>query len=89
MINTLYNLVHAVFSVYYLLILARIFLSWIPLAKGGAITRFIYEMTEPVLGFFRRHFSFGLAMGLDFSPIFAFLALQILEVVCIRLIALL
>ncbi|MEG1537770.1 MAG: YggT family protein [Clostridiales bacterium] len=83
----LYTIVRTVFRVYYLLLLARILLSWLPIGDNP-ITRFIYELTEPFLGFFRRLIPIRIGMPIDFSPIFAFIALQIIENIVIRLILL-
>jgi YggT family protein len=73
----LYAVVRAVFYVYYLLIMARVLMSWIRVGENF-LTRFIYEMTEPVLGIFRRIFP-RLGLSLDISPIFAIIALQLIE----------
>ena len=74
----LHAIVRAVFSVYYLLIMARVLMSWIK-AGDNFLSRFIYEMTEPVLGFFRRIFPPRPGFPLDISPIFAIIALQLIE----------
>ncbi len=60
-------------------------MSWIRLGDNG-LTRFIYEMTEPVLGFFRRIIPVSPGMPLDFSPILAFIALQIVENLVLRMV---
>ncbi|HUW65706.1 MAG TPA: YggT family protein [Spirochaetia bacterium] len=68
------ELVDIVFRVYYILILARVVLSWIRHDPYHPLIRFIYEITEPVLGFFRRIIP---SMGmLDLSPLIALLALE-------------
>ncbi|MCL1975904.1 MAG: YggT family protein [Firmicutes bacterium] len=71
-------MIHTVFRVYYLLIIARVLMSWIRLGDNF-LTRFIYEMTEPVLGIFRRIFPPRPGFSLDISPIFAIIALQLIE----------
>ena len=78
MAYTLYTIIKTVFRVYYYILLARIILSWIPLGNNP-LTKFIYEVTEPVLGLFRRLIPMRPGMPIDFSPIFAFIALQIVE----------
>ena len=66
------------FYVYYLLIMVRVLMSWVR-AGDNFFTRFIFDMTEPVLGFFRRIFPPRPGFPLDVSPIFAFIALSLLE----------
>lgn len=60
-------------------------LSWISI-RENPITRFIYEVTEPVLGIFRRLLPPRPSFPVDFSPILAFIVLQLLENLILRLI---
>ena len=76
------ELVCAALSVYWLVLLIRVILSWVtmagspPAALGGLI-KVIYDLTEPVLGFFRRIIP---PMGpLDISPLIVFLLLGVLR----------
>ncbi|WP_018247282.1 YggT family protein [Orenia marismortui] len=83
----LISLVDLVFKFFYYLILARIIASWVrpPAHHEGMrkLMEFIYRFTEPILGPIRELLpSFG---GIDFSPIIAFLALQIIRDGLIRL----
>jgi len=75
--------VHAVFRVYYLLLIANVILSWIRIPYNPVV-RFIYDVTEPPLNLCRRLLRMQ-AFGLDFSPIIVFIALEFLEKVVIRL----
>ncbi len=61
------------------MIVARVILSWVAPRGGGVVGRYLYDMTEPVLGFCRRIFPFGRRIGLDFSPIIAIILLELLE----------
>lgn len=70
------------FAVYYVILLARIILSWAtmvwspPPAIAPAV-RVIYDLTEPVMGLFRRYIPpLG---GMDLSPIFIFLILGFIQ----------
>lgn len=84
-----YNFVHFAFEIYYFLILANVVLSWVAYrrgARGTAIINFIYEMTEPYLGIFRRILP-PTRFGVDFSPILAIFALYVLESLVYRLLA--
>jgi YggT family protein len=69
-------------SVYYVILFLRIILSWVtmfwspPSALSPAI-RVIYELTEPVLGLFRRYIPpIG---GLDLSPLVIFIILAFVQ----------
>ncbi|MDO8736469.1 MAG: YggT family protein, partial [Thermoleophilia bacterium] len=61
--------VNALFWIYYVLIFVRVIFSWIGLPSHGPfyeIFRFVYNVTEPYLGIFRRFIpSTG---GIDFIP---------------------
>ena len=62
------------------LILARVFLSWIPIGMNNPIIRFIYALTEPILApirnMLRKSPLGGPGMILDFSPIIAFFLIR-------------
>lgn len=63
-------------EVYTWLIFARIILSWIRINTYNPVVKFIYETTEPVLGFFRKIIP---PVGMiDFSPIAAFFVIKLL-----------
>jgi YggT family protein len=72
------EIVCILFTVYYVILLARIILSWAtmvwsPPPSVAPAVRIIYDLTEPVMGLFRRLIPpMG---GLDLSPIFVFLLL--------------
>jgi YggT family protein len=74
------DLLCSLISVYYIVLLARVFLSWFPLQPGTAmasIASVVYQLTEPVMGPVRRIIpSIGM---IDISPIVVFIGLQILQ----------
>ncbi len=73
----IYQIINVVFLVYYGLIFIRIILSFIRHNPYQPLIRFIYEVTEPWLRIFRR---FIPPVGMiDFSPVAAFFALEILR----------
>lgn len=78
--------VEALFLTYYLLIIARVLMSWFRLPSRGPlfyILKFIYDVTEPYLGLFRR---FIPAAGpMDFSPFVAIIVLMIVQNIVLRL----
>ena len=73
-------------QIYWVILIIRIILSWAtmvwsPPASIAPAVRVIYDLTEPVMGLFRRYIPpLG---GLDLSPIFIFLILGYVQsVVC-------
>ncbi len=70
--------INNIFLLFYILIFARLFLSWFPkIDRFKQPYRFIYQSTEPYLAIFRRWIP--PVRMIDFSPIAALLALQILQ----------
>jgi YggT family protein len=71
-------------TVYWVILLARILLSWFPAPSSGLLRRaveLVYDVTEPVLRPLR-----GLlppirlgAVALDLSPIIVFVVIQVLQ----------
>lgn len=66
------------FELIYILILVRIILSWVRPNPGNTLVGILNTLTEPILEPFKR-LSHRLNIGggmIDFSPIFAILAIQ-------------
>lgn len=83
MSNQLISIVRTAFDVMSWLIIGRVLLSWIRHNPYNPLIKFVYEITEPFMGFFRRLIP---TMGaIDFSPIIAIIALRFLENVIVRL----
>jgi YggT family protein len=65
---------------YYIVLFARVILSWFPLQPGTAlasIASIVYQVTEPVMGPVRRLIpSVGM---IDISPIVVFFGIQIIK----------
>jgi YggT family protein len=61
-------------QIYNILIFGRVIASWIIQDPANPIYRFLCGITEPILGPIRRIMP---NMGLDFSPIIAYLLLRI------------
>jgi YggT family protein len=72
------QLVCIALTVYWVILIARIILSWVTMAGRvpdgiAPAARVVYDLTEPVLGLFRRVIP---PLGpLDISPIFVFIIL--------------
>ena len=78
------GLVCQLLMLYYIVLIARIILSWFPIEPGGALAAvfgFIYAVTEPVLGPIRRILPpIGVGgMGLDLSPIILFFGIGLVQ----------
>ncbi len=65
-------------NIYMWVIIARALLSWVNPDPYNPIVRFLYNITEPVLGYIRRRLPlvFG---GLDLSPLLVILAIVFLR----------
>ena len=69
-------------QVYSYVLFARIILGWVtmfwrPPSSLTPIIRVIYDLTEPVMGFFRRYIP--PVGGFDFSPIVIFILINVLS----------
>jgi len=66
-----------IFKILYFLLVIRIILSWFPVDPYNSVVAALHQLTDPLLAPFRRlPLQFG---TIDFSPIFAFLALAFLD----------
>lgn len=81
-----YHFVEYLFQLTYGLLMVRILLSWIPHDRYHPLVEFLYKITDPLLEPFRRLMPPS-AMGIDFSPIIAFIVLRLLQNIVLSLIA--
>jgi YggT family protein len=72
-----------VFDVLYVLLMIRILVSWIPHNRNHPFFQLLYRSTDPLLEPFQR--MFPARIGIDFSPIFAFMFLGILKNIILRI----
>ena len=72
------KLVNYALQIYLWIIIARAVLSWVSPDPYNPIVRFIYSITEPVMGRIRTYLpvSFG---GIDLSPIIIFMIRMFLQ----------
>lgn len=77
---TLYRAISILFDIIELLILVRIIFSFLRIGPYNPIGRFVFEMTEPILGPIRELiYKLGIDTGMfDFSPLIAVLILRII-----------
>jgi YggT family protein len=81
------QLLNTALSVYAFILIARIILGWVTMfgripSSLTPLVRFIYEVTEPVMRFFRRFIP--PVGGLDLSPIVIFIIIRILQSIIAR-----
>jgi YggT family protein len=83
-VNTVQRLICVILTIYWVILFARIILSWIPppiSGLGRTLYDIVHDLTEPVLRLVR-----GLlppirmgTVGLDLSPIVVFIALAVIR----------
>ncbi len=75
---TLLKSIDFIFQILIWLIIIRAFMSWIRPDYGNSLVQFVYRTTDPILNFFRDLIPTG-GYSIDFSPIIAIFALEILQ----------
>ncbi len=85
MVGILLTAVTLLFRFLWLAILARVILSWLPMAGVRVdmyhpLIRWLYLITDPILNPIRRFATFGM---MDFSPIVALILLEIIQQVLV------
>lgn len=78
------NILDAVLTMLYWLILIRALISWVNPDPFNPIVQFLYKVTEPILEPVRRILPIGFRLGIDISPIIVFLAIMFLRSFLIR-----
>jgi len=78
LIEAFATIVGLALNIYLWLIIARALLSWVNPDPYNPIVRFLYNVTEPVLGYLRRRLPlvFG---GLDLTPLLVLVAIIFLQ----------
>ena len=88
MIILIIRAVNLIFEIINYAILGRVLLSWIPIPRDNPLIRLLYQITEPILGPIRelvQRSPIGKNMMIDFSPIIAFILLEVIRNVIVRL----
>ncbi len=83
-ITTVAGLLSMAISVYNLIIIIAVALSWFNPDPYHPIVRMIRRATEPVFSCIRKWLPFVVINGLDLSPLAALVALQLLNGVVVR-----
>ena len=72
------NLVNFILTAYMWIIIGRAVVSWFNVDPYNPIVRFLYEVTEPLLGKIRRYLPIQMG-GLDFSPLILIMIIMFLQ----------
>lgn len=76
--------VHVAFQILEILIVVRVLMSWFRPSLTNPVFRFVYDLTEPILGPIRRVLP---PTGMvDFSPLVALLLLYVVETFVVQVI---
>ncbi len=76
MADVLVNFIRLLVTIVWLLVIARVLLSWTnPMGGGGGLVAFVYQATEPILAPIRR--VLPPTSGIDWSPLIAMLLLGV------------
>ena len=79
-------LVEAIGTLLYLIILARILLSWFPnVSRENTVVSFIYFMSEPILAPIRR--MLPTTSVFDFAPMLAIILIFIIQEILLRVLS--
>jgi len=84
MYNILISIVDQLAYILNLLLIVRVLLSWTGQNQFNPLVVQLYKITDPMLAPFRN--IVPLRLGLDFSPIFAMLAVSLVKQLLIKLI---
>jgi YggT family protein len=75
--------IHYVFVIYTVMLAVRLIASWFPQAQGKQWLYSLSRFTDPYLNVFRR-FVPPIGGVLDLSPLLAFFALQLMEILLFK-----
>ena len=85
----IYRAVDAFFNVFIMLVMIRCVISWLNVRSGNFFIRFVFETTEPILKVFRDLLFKYFTGPVDFSPVFAVIAVNLVRRLVLWLVALL
>ncbi len=83
LLEALASILDMALNIYTWVIIARALLSWVNPDPYNPIVRFLYNVTEPVLGWVRRRVPL-IYGGLDLSPLLVLLVLYFLRIYLVR-----
>jgi YggT family protein len=78
----IFQLLGMLISVYQLIVLGRVLLSWFPdIDRSNPLVQMLYDLTEPVLRPIREAMMGGGMGGLDFSPMILLVGLSVIRMI--------
>jgi YggT family protein len=83
LIVALAKIIEVILTLYIWVIIAQALISWVNPDPYNPIVRFLYRVTEPVLGPIRRWLPLR-GMGIDFSPIIVLLVIYFLQLFLVK-----
>ena len=84
LLQALASVLNVVLTLIYWLILIRALISWVNPDPYNPIVQFLYKVTEPILYPIRKMLPLNFGIGIDISPIIAFLVLIFLKSFLVR-----
>jgi len=78
------NLLSVILTILYWLILIRALISWVNPDPYNQVVQFLYKTTEPILYPIRKILPINFGIGIDISPIIAFLIIIFLKSFLVR-----
>jgi len=84
LLQALASVLNVVLTLIYWLILIRALISWVNPDPQNPIVQFLYKATEPILYPIRKMLPLNFGIGIDISPIIAFLILIFLKNFLVR-----
>jgi YggT family protein len=78
------KVIDIILTALYWLILIRALISWVSPDPFNPLVQFLYKTTEPILYPIRKILPLGAGVGIDISPLVAFLAIMFLKSFLVR-----
>ncbi len=72
------SFIDLIFNIIFIVLILRVLISWIPHNPYHPIVQYLYMITDPFLKPFQKIIP-PFKFGIDFSPIFAFIAIAVLR----------
>ena len=83
-ISSFAQLLDVVLTFFYWVMLVRCLISWVNPDPYNPVVQFLYKTTEPILAPIRRIIPMTWGIGIDFSPLIAFLLFVFLKSFLVR-----
>ena len=84
LVGAIFQVLHAVLSIYFWIVIGRAIISWVNPDPYNPIVRFLHNATDPVFARIRRVIPLQFS-GIDFTPIVVLIILGVLQNILARL----